>query len=250
MKTKILLLLFLCSAPLLAFQDNCFTLFTPSSLSKGETEVNINHRFYGAIDDDVWNSLFGINGGANVGIGFRNNIMYRIEAKASYTRSKNRVELGASWRPTPASAPVAGQIDIAWFSFKQSGMDERGNNFLVLVSAQNNIWAERGILTLNAGYDLYYERFISGVALHGKITDSVALIGEYYPVWDRNSAPAEMQTHLGERDAYAFGIKLDTYGHHFMFSVSNATQNHPATMSLGTDDSGDLYFGFNIQRRF
>ncbi|MDZ4181376.1 MAG: DUF5777 family beta-barrel protein [Candidatus Cloacimonadaceae bacterium] len=250
MKTKAMLWLLLICAPLMAYQDNGFTLFTPTALSQGDAEVNINHRFSGAVDNDVWNTLFGMNAGANVGFGFRRNFIYQLEGKASYTRAKKRVELGASWRPTPVMFPIAAQIDAAWFSFEEPGIEERRNNFFVLASVQNRIGSERATLTLNGGYDAYYERFIGGVGLCAKLTPSFALVGEYYPVLDRDSAPLELQNHLGERDAFAFGIKLDTWGHQFLFSLSNSLQNHPATMSLGTDDSGDLHFGFNIQRRF
>jgi len=235
--------------PLAAYQDAGFTVFSPSALSEGETELSIFHRFQGPVDEDVWNTLFGLNSGANVSLGIRRSLPFRLEAKASYTRARKRVELGSSWRPTPETSPVAAQIDVAWFSFAETGVEERRNNFLVLASAQNRYQSRYATLTLNAGYDGYYERFISGAALQVKLGEETALVGEYYPVWDRNSAPPALKQYLGKRDSYAFGVKFGTWGHHFIFSLSNSWQSHPATMSLGTDDS-DLYLGFNIHRRF
>jgi len=249
MKALALLSMFLILVPLAAYQDVGFTVFSPTSLSEKEAEISIFHRFQGPVDEDVWNSLFGLNTGANVSMGFRRNLISTLEAKASYTRTKKRVELGASWRPTAERSPVAAQVDAAWFSFTETGITKRRNNFLVIASARNNWMSERATLTINAGYDAYYERVVTAVALHAKINEDVAIVGEYYPVWDRGSAPPELQAHLGSKDAFAFGVKFGTWGHHFMFSLSNSWQNHPATMSLGTDES-DLYLGFNIQRRF
>ncbi len=249
MKALTILTMLLLLVPLTAYQDAGFTVFSPTSLGEGEGEISIYHRFQGPVDEDVWNSLFGLNAGANVSMGFRRNIINTLEAKASYTRTKKRVELGASWRPTSERSPVAAQVDLAWFSFSETGIEQRRNNFLVLASARNNYLSERATLTLNAGYDGYYERLITGLALHARLTEDIAIVGEYYPVWDRDSAAPALQARMGDKDAYALGVKFGTWGHHFMFSLSNSWQHHPATMSLGTDDS-DLYLGFNIQRRF
>ena len=179
----------------------------------------------------------------------RRAFVHNIEAKASYTRSKKRVELGASWRPTPENYPVEAQMDVAWFSFTELGLTERRNNFLLLLSARNGYQNKYAAFTLNLGYDGYYERVFSGAALHLKLNEDAAFVAEYWPVWDRDTAPPELRARMGKYDAYAFGIKVGTWGHHFIFSLSNSWQNHPATMSLGTD-SRDLFLGFNIQRRF
>lgn len=246
----VLLAAMLCVAlPLVAYQDAGFTVFSPSSLSSGESELSIFHRFQGAVDEDVWNTLFGLNAGANVALGYRRAFPYDLEAKASYTRSKKRVELGVSWSPSLENIPVDAQLDVAWFSFAELGIEERRNNFLALLSARNEYQSQHATLTLNLGYDGYYERFFSGAALHVKLSEDTALVGEYYPVWDRESAPPQLRARMGDRDAYAFGVKFGTWGHHFIISLSNSWQNHPATMSLGTNSS-DLFLGFNIQRRF
>ena len=249
MKALACLALLMFLVPLAAYQDSGFTILSPTSLSQGEAEISIFHRFQGPVDADVWNSLFGLNAGANVSLGLRRNIWQNIEAKASYTRAKKRVELGASWMPTTFSSPVAVQLEAAWFSFAELGIEDRRNNFIYLISARNNLQNERGTLTLNAGYDGYYQRFISGAALHVKLNEDAALVGEYYPVWDRDSASPELKARMGKHDSWAAGFKYSTWGHNFLFSLSNSWQNHPATMSLGTDSS-DLFLGFNIQRRF
>ena len=243
------LLLFFVSIPLFAYQNSSFSLFTPSALSEKEMEISILHRFYGPVDEDVWNTLFGMNAGANVGLAFRRNLIYRIELKGSYSRAGKRMEFGTSWQPPLNTIPVDLQMDIAYFTFEQLGITARRKNFLFILSAQRTLYPEWVILTTNLGYDGYYERFINGYALHLNYLKNVSFIGEYYPVWDRDSASPELGRYIGKYDAYSFGFKYDTWGHHFIFSLGNGTQFHPATQSLGSQSSSDLHFGFNIQRR-
>lgn len=249
MRFMLFVMMAILALPLAAYQDAGFTIFSPTALSEGEGELSIFHRFQGPVDEDVWNSLFGLNSGANVGLGYRRSFPHYLEAKASYTRAKKRVELGASWRPAPENSLVAAQLDVAWFSFAETGIEERRNNFFLLASAQNGYQSRYAVLTVNAGYDAYYERVFSGAALHLKLNEDIAVVGEYYPVWDRESAPPDLRARMGDHDAYAFGLKFGTWGHHFIFSLSNSWQSHPTTMSLGANSS-DLYLGFNIHRRF
>ena len=246
---KITLLLIFIGVPLFAYQNSSFSLFTPSALTEKEMEISIIHRFYGPVDEDVWDTLFGMNTGANVGLAFRRNLIYRIELKGSYSRGGKRMELGASWQPPTNTIPLDLQIDIAYFTFEQLGITERRKNLLYLVSAQRTLYPEWVILTTNLGYDGYYERFINGYALHLNYIRNVSIIGEYYPVWDRDSASSDLERYIGKYDTFSFGVKYNTWGHHFIFSVGNGTQFHPATQSLGTNNGSDLYFGFNIQRR-
>jgi hypothetical protein len=236
-------------SPLLSFQYSSPSLATPTALSRGEAEIGVLHRFYGPVDEDVWNSLFGLNAGANTGFTLRRNILYNAELKAGYVSAVKRVEAGASWRPTPNGFPAAVQLDVAYADFRNPVTYKRVRNLLYLLSAQNNIHSERAIITLNAGYDGYFDRFVNGWGASLRILENLWLVGEYYPVWDRNSAAPKLRRYLGDRDVYVVGIKLDTYGHHFMFSLSNGEALDPASQSLGTDNS-DLRLGFVIQRRF
>ena len=249
-KVMIIILMLLISLQLFSYQDSSFSLFTPSALTKGEMEINIIHRFYGAVDEDVWDTFFGMNVGANVGLTFRRNFGHQLELKGSYTRSGKRLELGVSWQPSLAELPLLMQMDMSYTTFEQLGIEERRKNFLYVISIQSKIYEEWVVISTNLGYDGYYERFINGYALHVKYFRNLSLIGEYYPVWDRNSASASLEKYIGKYDTYSFGFKYDTWGHHFLFSLGNGTQIHPATQSLGSNNGSDLHFGFNIQRRF
>jgi hypothetical protein len=231
-----------------AYQNSSPSLITPTSLSPRESEITLAHRFYGPVNEKPLDTFFGMNAGANVSLSLRHNFWKTLEAKAGYTRSGKQYELGAAYRFTPNDFPVQAQLDYRYFSFIQSTDSKRHGNFLYLVSAQTNPLAERLIVTLNAGYDGYYERLVSGAGLQVLITEKLSLLGEYYPVWDRNSAADVLKQYIGKDDAFCIALKADTYGHHFIFSLGNASGMDPRIQSLGTDNR-DLHLGFNIQRR-
>ena len=231
-----------------AYQNSALSLFTPSELAQSESEISIMHRFYGAVDEEPLETFFGLDTGANISLSLRRNIKYSLEAKASYTKFQNRYALGCAWKPTTWDFPVHAQLDLEYFNFALAGIEERRSNFLYLLSVQNNIWDKYSILTINTGYDGYYQRMVYGLGLHLLATEKITVLAEYYPDFDRKQHANE-NDFLGKYDAYAFGIKLDTYGHHFIFLLGNSSGMNPATQSLGTNNAKDLHFGFNLQRR-
>ncbi len=248
MKYLVLLLCILSTCTvLLAYQNNALSLYTPTTLYEDQAEINLGHRFYGAVDEDILDTFFGMDSGANVRLAYRQNLIYNIELKTAYERQRNRYEIGSSFRFTPFENAVQSQIDLIYSSFKQSGQKNRRNNFVYLISAQNKAWRDRFVITANAGFDAYYERLISGIGIHIILADKLTLIGEYYPVWDRDSASDRIKQYLGSNDSYGIGLKIDTYGHHFIFMVGNSDALGPSGLSMGTNNS-DLRFGFNIQR--
>lgn len=243
-----LLILLVLTTGLCAYQNSYPGLTTPTELFSKEGEFSLAHRFYGDIDKDFVDTFLGMNAGANVGVGFRYNVGYNCEVKAGYTRAIKQYDIGASYRPTPADFPVQAQLDVQLFSFKQQGLEDRKVNLLYLASAQTPLYLGHLSFAVNAGFDGYYERLVTGCGMQVKLTDKLTLLGEYYPVLDRNSAADVVQQYIGKYDAYSVALKMDTYGHHFIFSVGNGSGMNTRIQSLGTD-SGKLHLGFNIQRR-
>jgi len=74
-------------------------------------------------------------------------------------------------------------------------------------------------------------------------TENMSLLAEYYPQIDKVEGVS------GDKDAFAAGIKFQTFAHHFELLLSNTSNMDPRTMSLGTNNN-DLHFGFNINRKF
>jgi hypothetical protein len=233
-----------------AYERDFLNLVSPSELDNWENEVTISHRFLGAVDDKPFDTFFGMDVGANTGIFLRKKFVYNLEAKAGYTRLKKMYHLEGSYKFTPMEFPVQAQVNIRYFSFDEISQDKRRNNFQYLLAIQNDPLMDRIIFNTNIGYDGYYERIVNGFGLGVILLDNLTLLGEYYPVWDRDSATDRVRKYMGDYDAFAIGIKLDTYGHQFTFLLGNASGFSPREQSLGTNDKNDLKFGFNLQRRF
>lgn len=234
---------------LFAYQHAAFSLGTPTKLYNGEAELSLAHNFYGNVNEDVLDTFFGMDQGANVSLAFRRNFFGALELKTGYTRVQNRLEASAAWKLTPQDFPASIQVETIYQNFRQPGNDERRQNFAYMLVAQNYIYSDIAVLTLNLGYDGYYERPVNGWGISIQAWDGMQLIGEYYPVWDRDSAKDIVRQYLRDYDAYSFGIKLDTYGHHFIFVLGNAYGLSALTQSMGAAND-KLHLGFRLQRRF
>jgi hypothetical protein len=238
-----------------AYQDSSPNLATPTALEDMEGEFTLNHRFYGAVDNNVGDTFFGLNSGANVGVSYRQNFRYGLEANIGKLTAKNEFYAGISYRPAPKDFIVRAQVDLQYFSFDEPSQADRRSNMMLLISAQNKPLYDRLTLNLNIGYDAYYQRLINGLGLSIKLTDKASIIGEYYPVIDRTSANYDTRLYLGEDDVVVLGAKFDTYGHQFMFTLSNGEGMDTRHLSMGTNSPNsnpmaNVKFGFNLQRRF
>ena len=54
-----------------AFERDMLNLDTPSGLEAKSATIEIQHRFYGPVDEDPGGTVLGLTEGANVGLGFR-----------------------------------------------------------------------------------------------------------------------------------------------------------------------------------
>jgi hypothetical protein len=250
LRSYLFIILFLSSLSLFGYQDNFLNLVTPTQLNDWDGEITISHRFYGNVDEKPLDTFFGMDNGANTGLFFRKNFVKSLELQLGYSKAKNEYTITGSHRFTKADFPVQGQVNLQYFTFKELNQDKRRNNVLILAAVQNKPFKDKFILNMNIGYDGYYKRLVNGFGLGFKAKDNVSVLGEYYPVWDRNTATDKLAKYLGKHDAYAFGFKYDTYGHQFTLMVGNSSESSVRKISMGTFSSSDLKFGFNIQRRF
>lgn len=240
------------------YQNSGLNIFTPSSLVSGEGELTLSHRFMGTVDDHPLDNFFGMDLGANVGIFARYNIEYGVEAKMGYLRDKSEYQMGASYKLTPDGFSLQAQLDLQYFSYNEPSQTDRRNNLLLVAAIQNSPlggligadWINKFTITANAGYDNYYQRFVLGAGLRTGITEKISFIAEYAPVIDRSSADNNVQQYLMADDAFSLGLKADTYGHQFMFILSNHNAMDLRHFSMGTATGHDLMLGFNIQRKF
>lgn len=78
-----------------------------------------------------------------------------------------------------------------------------------------------------------------------KLSNRLALVGEYYPVFSEQSGQFQ--------DAVAFGVDIETGGHVFQLHFTNALQMNERGFigeTTGNFWDGDIHYGFNIMRVF
>ncbi len=249
-KTSFALILLILLGHLFAYENSMLNMYSPTSLDNHQGQFAITHRFFGDIEEKPFDNLFGMTNGVNIGFGLRYQFLPKIEATFNYTKLKKETQFGLSYKFVKEDFPIFSQLNFEYYTFKEPLLNEdRRSNFKSVVSLQNEELFDRLIGTLNAGYDFYYERPIVSIGANIKIFDKVSLIGEYYPVLDRSTSIKQLKRYLKDADVFAIGIKLDTYGHHFKFQISNSEQNSLHRLTMGADNEAPLMFGFNLERR-
>lgn len=242
----IILLVFLFSL-CFAYENSMLNLVVPTSLEKGNLELSIRHRFYGAIDDEPIDSFFGMDKGANINLGLRFPIITNLETYLNYVRLNNEYNFGISFKTPIPKLFLNYQFHLEYFTFEKFGISERRNNFFYQVSLQSNPLINLFSPAFNIAYDGYYDRIGLAAGMNIQIFEDWSLIAEFYPVLNKDKNP-DGKIPLGEKNFFTFGIKYQTYAHHFMFMISNGSQIGNRNLMLGTP-SNDLFFGFNIQRK-
>lgn len=220
-----------------------------TALKTGQSELRIDHRFYGKINEKPTDTFFGLYSGADVSLALRYLLWSTFEINTSFTRYENENTIGLSYA---VLLPMfKGQIDAQLFSYKRYDIDaqeeKRMTNGFALLSLQTDPMMKAIIPTANIGYNAENKEIGAGIGimiivLKGMGTmQKLALLGEYYPTKLENSD-----------NCYSFGIRVETYGHNFDFLLSNNSISGVRRLMLGNPkiigiDRG-LYLGFNLKR--
>jgi hypothetical protein len=222
-------------------------LGTPSNLEKGQLEFRVQHRFFGPVDEDPFDKFFGMDAGANVGLMLRGPVWRKLEVSGAYVTDLSEWLAGLSYTRVFADNLLRTQMDIKFFSFKEFDTSPRESNLFYQAALQADPLGGRIVPVLNIGYDSYNRRGGLGFGARAGILEKVSIQGEYYPVTGRDDH--DQDSPLGPENAFAFGVELQTHGHHFLLMLGNSQGIGTRALMLGTY-SNDLYFGFNIQRLF
>lgn len=220
-----------------------------SSLEANDRVLHIQHRFYGRIDEEPFDTFLGLDVGANVGISLRYLVRSKLEINVSRTRFQKEYTVGASYALVFPSLSLRSQMDVQFFTFDKLNLTERRRNFFYQLALQSEPVAETITPVVNVGYDGYNERV--GIGVGASVSYDVdwgaiqrlSIIGEYFPVVNGEEGIT------GAENTFAVGFELQTYGHHFGFVVSNSSEVGTRRLMLGTE-ANDPYFGFNIKRLF
>ena len=231
------------------------SMFSPSSMSSRQICFSARHRFYGDIFEKPLDSFFGMDEGANVMMSLRYHLFQGLEIKGSYTRLRKEKTIGLAYRIERDNIPLKAQVDIEYFSYSEPGLTEerRSNTITVLSIRSDPVW-DRLSGALNFGYDGYFKRAVIALGLFINIYDDFGMFGsidglfEYYPVIDRETQNEKLAKYMLPSDVVSLGVKMDTYGHRFVFVLSKSTHFHLRWIDLGTDEDSFWKFGFNIER--
>lgn len=228
-------------------EPGLFNLKAPTGIEKGYGELKFQHRFYGKVNEDPFDSLFGMYTGANVGIGLRYCPITGLEFEGSYVRDGRDGSISVSYSYfSPVLGILLGTEFFNYESFdpKKGAEQSHSNIFLVLSAQTVPLYNKRIILTSNFGFNGEDKKLNAAIGLNVVIIkmnmtlQRILLITEYFPTKSREES---------ER-YYSAGIRLETYGHHFDFMVSNGSSIGVRRMMQGTDRKDGIYLGFNIKR--
>jgi len=238
-----------------ANESDMLNLNAPSDLTEGQSLFSVKHRFIGKVDNNVYDTFFGIDGGANVGLALGHMFSHGIEAKVSrnrYTNDGQSEYVYSLSRQGDLSSHVKGKIGVDYFSYisNNARINDRRENFFYNASlATAPVW-DGVSFVFDLAYDGYNEKVGTGIGINKEFkpnlsflpfVEKMALMAEYYPVIDREDGVT------GKKDAFSLGVKFKTAGHHFVLSLGNSTAIGTRQAMLGAINN-DLHFGFNIYR--
>jgi len=230
-----------------SYENGMLNMMVPTNLEKGNLELSIRHRFYGRIDEDTFDTFFGLDKGVNVNLGIRFPLVTNLETHLNYIRLNSEYSMGISYKKTFPKLYLNSQAYIEYFTFKKIGFDKRRNNFFYQISFQPKPLKSVFTPIINFAFDGYYDRIGIATGLSIKAFENWNLITEFYPILNQDK-DLKGKIPIGDKYFFAFGIKYKTYAHHFVFVISNGSQIGNRNIILGTT-SNDLFFGFNVQRK-
>jgi len=233
----------------MAFESGQLSLDTPNVLKQNEGSFGIRHRFYGKADD--YEKFLGTDDGGNMYFSLKYAVMDNLLIGIDHIRDQSGYGLGIEYAKDLKFFGTAG-FRLNTFTIDDFNFDDRQKSYFINVSYQTPNFLDHVRFTTNVGYDAYYEHETLGLGIDLNMknniswltfTENLSLLAEYYPQID------EVEGISGDNDSYAFGIKFQTFKHHFEILLTNSSNMDPRTMALGTN-SDDLHFGFNINRKF
>ncbi len=268
--------LLLVAATALAQQANQYTPLQPipvgdilltlpsSHMADAHTwEVRFSHRFNGQIDGNGVHSLFGLDSGANVGIGLSYvpvrdfEIAFMRQSTLETYEGTVKYALMQQARAIPFSAAIRAGIDYR----NARSLDDRSSYFAqAIVSRQFgsrfDVYAVPTYVTKagrvvngNTSAALFDHAFNVPVGALVQVMPGLSLVGEVIP--SNRDLPSSLKADLG----WSIGIKRAIGGHLFEVLLTNsngmtADQYISSTYNGAPLRSRDKRLGFNIERRW
>ncbi len=239
-------LLLLAGAASWAYEPSLFNLTVPSALQRGNLDLLIEHRFKGSVLDQPLENIFGLAGGANVGLGARFLVVPGLQLRLLYATMLKEVAAGAGYVRWFPAAYLGLQADAQYLN--RESVSGRAGSLFTTLTAQSVPFLKRVRLSGAVGYDSRLNHLGFGTGLAVELTPALSLVAEFYPYlpqgWERYTEE------LGANHAFAFGIMAKTAGHQFSLLAGNSYDVGEAHLMAGAPATGGLFLGFNIQRLF
>ena len=233
MKKYLILFYFIFIIPLWAYERSMVNLHLPAELKPWRMQFTIQHRFYGRLNDKPFETFFGAQAGANVGLRLRYAFPYSLEASW-----QKEWLLGISYHKSWKKFGSA-QIEAHYMSLKPPyPKTDRESGLFFQLDLKGPFFLKRITPVVNAAYDTYLEKSGVGFGLDLAISKKIALIGEYYPPLNPDN---------DEKSVTVFGIVFKTYGHHFIIQAANGYQFTTRRLMRGSNEE-HFYLGFTIHR--
>lgn len=229
---------------------------TATTLSKGEWQFEVSHRFRPAMSEGS-DALWGLDGPVYLRLGLGYAITDRFTVTLQRSNEQDNLDLnfrGRLWERGHDRFPflLGAQVGAAW------------NGELPDVSPEPDPWQFYAMVILDQGLgervgiglvpaylrnpDVFAESPENAYSLgvHGQVylSDDWSLLGE----WNFSDAWNERLYDWG-----AFGVELEAGGHFFKLVVTNATSTNPSQFLAGTPfkfEPEEWRLGFNITRMF
>ena len=210
------------------------TLNLPGFSTIENIEFSIEHRFYGAIDDN----FLGIDAGANTSIGLGFRLKDNLDFSVFRSPVNKEYYVAGKWNLSDSFSILAGATTKTSSTVTQDKNTMVGqliyykeilNDSLSLGFVPTYVNAKNDNPTIALGTSIGY------------LPNSFLEISlEYIPV---------IAGYTLKYPSMSFGIKMKTWGHFFTLLLSNTFQTLPDGYVIGSDDN-KYHFGFNIIRKF
>ena len=244
--------------------DILLTLPSSHMADKGTWEVRFSHRFNQSIDEgQASHSLFGLDSGANVGIGLsyvlfrdfelgllRSNVLdtYELSAKYALTQQARAIPFSSALR-AGVDARTEQNLDDRSSYFAQAIVSHQFGSRIDVYALPTYITQAGRALSGNRSVAMFDHAFNVPVGALVQIMPGLSAVAEIIPT--NRDLPDTIKADIG----WSIGIKRALGGHLFEVLLSNSNgmttdQYITSTFNGAPFKTGDLRLGFNIERRF
>jgi uncharacterized beta barrel domain-containing protein DUF5777 len=244
--------------------DILLTLPSSHIPDKGTWEIRFSHRFNQSIDQgQAFRSLFGLDNGANVGLGLsyvpfrdfeisllRSNVLdtYDVAAKYALTQQARRIPFSTAIR-IGGDARTELDLEDRYSAYAQAIVSHQFGSRFDLYAMPTYITNAGRAVSGTTSAALFKTAFNVPVGAVFEIGSGYGIVAEVIP--QNRDLPDNVKAELG----WSVGIKHAIGGHLFEILLTNSNgmttdQYVTSTYNGAPFKSGDLRLGFNIERRW